>query len=338
MEWTDRGLVLAKGVFRENDVWLRVLFREHGTLMVSAFGGLRSRRRFVGCLDVLNVLECRVRENRGFQDLTEAVLVRGPGILRERPKAQGLAMNFLKLVDSAGFTRDLAPDILRLLEESLEILKGRDDLAANTSSLSLFFRLKFMAILGYAPDFLSCNLCARPLLDRSFFSVEEGAVLCPDCFAKSRAKHSGAWLEPSTLCLLQEARDTWPCQWAGMTQDAPQASPQLSQAAGQEALPCDAGGEDGPGTGCETRLVPLDAAAMGCGSVDESGCADDFDADEMAETARVLALAGKKDEAALAGLFAFLADRERKGASLCVDGMLSYHVGLAWDKGRYVRT
>ena len=362
MEWTDRGLVLAKGVFRENDVWLRVLFREHGVLMVSAFGGLKSKRRFVGCLDVMNVLECRVKERKGFHDLVEAVLLGGPGALRKKPKAQGLAMNFLKLVDSAGFTKDLSPEMLRLLEESLELLKADGDVpdapnvTANTAALSLFFRLKFMGLLGYASDFLSCGLCSKPLFARSFFSVEEGALLCSACFGQSHAGYQGAWLDPSTLCLLQEARDTWPSQWAGV-QDISQGAFALiagwsdtgPRAASRMTDVVNA--TDAMYAGPETRLLRLDGVDYSGGKLDPNdpasadpdslpdgfGGAGEFDADEMAETARVLARERARKRT-FVGLFAFLSEKERKQASLCIDGMLSYHVGLAWDKGRYVRT
>ena len=29
---------------------------------------------------------------------------------------------------------------------------------------------------------------------------------------------------------------------------------------------------------------------------------------------------------------------QRRAASQCIDGILAYHVGLAWEKGRFVRT
>ena len=84
MEWTDQALVLRMGAFRESDLWLKLLCREHGLLTLFAFGGSRSRRRFCGCLDVLNSLQCRVRSSKDgrFLNLEEAALVEGPRLLR----------------------------------------------------------------------------------------------------------------------------------------------------------------------------------------------------------------------------------------------------------------
>ena len=83
-EWADHALVLRIGHFRESDLWLKMLCRKHGLLTLFAFGGSRSRRRFCGCLDVLNSLHCRVKASgRGsFLNLEEAVLLGGPQSLR----------------------------------------------------------------------------------------------------------------------------------------------------------------------------------------------------------------------------------------------------------------
>ena len=76
-EWADHALVLRIGHFRESDLWLKMLCRKHGLLTLFAFGGSRSRRRFCGCLDVLNSLHCRVKTSGrgGFLNLEEAVLL-----------------------------------------------------------------------------------------------------------------------------------------------------------------------------------------------------------------------------------------------------------------------
>ena len=251
-EWSERGIVLAKGVFREYDVWLRVLFAEQGVVNVLAFGGLHSRRRFVGCLDLLNLLECRVKARGNYHYLTEAVLLKGPGKLRTRPSRQGLAMNLVKLVDAITVPQDRAAATLRLLTESLDLL-ARDSLSL---PLTFFFRLRLMALLGYAPDFLHCCLCRRPLEGKSFFCVEEGGPLCPSCQERfGGGRRTGAWLVLPTLALLQRVRNSDPLAWPE--------------------------GES-----------------------------------------------GEQD---------FIDPGQRRAASQCIDGILAYHVGLAWDRGRFVR-
>lgn len=318
MEWSDRGLVLARGVFREYDVWLRILFRQHGVQTVFAFGGQHSRRRFVGCLDLLNLLDCHVQEKGSYCCMTEAVLVRGPGALRARPGRQGLAMNFLRLTDSAAVTAEQSPAVLTLLEESLDLL-SRDQLP---DTMSLFFRLRLMAVLGYAPDFLRCCLCRRPLAGKSFFCVEEGGPMCESCRSRyGGRRQSGAWLQYPTLQLLQKVRASDPLSWPvpGM-----QAACTACGAAAQDPGSADQTDAAARLSGSQGADIPFDRTLPGttvCGqqAVPPGG-------------------SGTGSRTASAPGAPWLDSAQRRAASLCIDGMLAYHVGLAWEKGRYVRT
>ncbi len=101
MEWNDSAIVLHVGRFREADLWLKLLFRTHGVVTAFAFGGSRSRRRFCGCLDVLNTIACRVKRGRKGQYLTleEGVLERGPRSLRGQWAHFGMLMNCVRFLD-----------------------------------------------------------------------------------------------------------------------------------------------------------------------------------------------------------------------------------------------
>ncbi len=247
MEWNDTGIVLARGSFREADVWLRLLFRGSGVRTVFAFGGLHSRRRFVGCLDVFNELECRVKTSRDgrYEELCEAVLVRGPGSARTSRPALGVAANCLRLVDAAGVPREAGADAFQLARDLLALLgEGPPDAAMCT----LFFRLRFMGILGYAPELGQCMGCRAPRGAEAFFCIEEGGVLCSGCRAR-RAGVTGALISGPGLDTLEKGRRARPPAWPGLT----------------------------------------------------------------------------------------LSPRDRRGAAYCLDGMLRWHAGLAWERGRFVR-
>ncbi len=209
MEWCDTGLVLARGVFRENDVWLRLLCRDHGLETVFAFGGQRSRRRFAGCLDLLNILDVRVRTgSRGYADLCEAALVRGPGPLRSSPALLGTAANCVRLVEIAAVMPENAPAFFRLLEETLSLLGEQGD---GGGLLMPFFRLRVMTILGCGPEFRQCTRCRAPV-DAAFFSVREGGVLCSACRGLL-PPGPGAPLSAESLRALDRAARLWPSAW-----------------------------------------------------------------------------------------------------------------------------
>ncbi len=108
MEWNDSAIVLQVGRFREADLWLKLLFRNKGLVTAFAFGGSRSRRRFCGCLDVLNTISCRVKQGRQGQYLTleEGVLVRGPQKLRSEWASFGMLMNCVRFLDALPMAYD----------------------------------------------------------------------------------------------------------------------------------------------------------------------------------------------------------------------------------------
>ena len=126
MEWSDTALVLGVGRFRESDLWLRMLTRRHGIVSAFAFGGSRSRRRFCGCLDVLNSLQCRVRSSKDgrFLNLEEAALLQGPRLLRRNWQRMGLAANCLRFVEAMGVGEDAATEAFLLVEDLRAVLES----------------------------------------------------------------------------------------------------------------------------------------------------------------------------------------------------------------------
>ena len=117
MEWTDTALVLRVGRFRETDLWLRLLSCHRGVFSAFAFGGSRSRRRFCGCLDLLNTVSCRVKSTRNgsYLALQEGVLIRGPRRLRSDWRRLGIAMNCARFLETLGVTREGASAAFALL-------------------------------------------------------------------------------------------------------------------------------------------------------------------------------------------------------------------------------
>ena len=359
MEWSDRGLVLAKGVFREYDVWLRILFRQHGVQTVFAFGGLHSRRRFVGCLDLLNVLECHVQEKGSYHCMTEALLLRGPGFLRTRPGRQGLAMNFVRLVDSAAVSAEQSPAVLQLMEESLDLL-ARDPLP---EAMSVFFRLRLMAVLGYAPDFLHCCLCRRPLAGKSFFCVEEGGPMCDSCRTRfGGRRQNGAWLLYPTLQLLHMVRERDPLAWPmprivrdtvreharehalensrqGLVQDTvlPASQPSV-QLPGKPSLQAARGAGWNTAFDRQGQTGSVSSPAAFCDPAGPVCSPETADAAGASPGERLIGTVPETGQLQAPGAHWVLDAAQRRAASLCIDGMLAYHVGLAWERGRYVRT
>ena len=189
MEWTDQALVLRMGAFRESDLWLKLLCREHGLLTLFAFGGSRSRRRFCGCLDVLNSLQCRVRSSKDgrFLNLEEAALLQGPRLLRRNWQRMGLAANCLRFVEAMGVGEDAATEAFLLVEDLRAVLEAEK-----------------------APPVR----CGRTISEDALFVVDEGQLRCCSCrSSRFELERYGVEIPAQGLDLLRHVQQSFPSGW-----------------------------------------------------------------------------------------------------------------------------
>ena len=213
MEWTDQALVLRMGAFRESDLWLKLLCREHGLLTLFAFGGSRSRRRFCGCLDVLNSLQCRVRSSKDgrFLNLEEAALLQGPRLLRRNWQRMGLAANCLRFVEAMGVGEDAATEAFLLVEDLRAVLEAEK---APPVLLPLYFRLRLAGALGFAPNLGQCGRCGRTISEDALFVVDEGQLRCCSCrSSRFELERYGVEIPAQGLDLLRHVQQSFPSGW-----------------------------------------------------------------------------------------------------------------------------
>ena len=219
MESTERALVLKVGKFREHDAWVRLFSPGKGVFTGFAFGGLKSRRRFCGCLDVFNQVLFKVKTNPGRQGMVQllegTLLSSSPG-LRRNLDSLGMAFNCAKFFEAAQAWQDNAGQAYSLLLELIETLGCAE---SPPSLLPMYFRVRVAFDCGYAPDFTSCFGCGCELAHSGAgFDVRGGRAYCPDC---GRAfGNSCLWLSPETLALLDGIKRRNPGQWLGFTPSA----------------------------------------------------------------------------------------------------------------------
>lgn len=216
-EWKSRAIIIRLGHFRERDVWLRLILPERGLCTVFAFGGAVSRRRFCGCLDVLNELDCRIKAGAhgGYLALEEAALHSAPLRLRKDWQGMGALANCLCFAEAAGISVDNSREgygLIRNLRDLYEEGPLRSWLIPH------FFRLRLAAVNGYAPDFNACFRCGAKLSEKGLFLVDEGHCLCSDCAPAMSfmEKRRGLMLAEETLALLGAIQKGMPAEWPAL--------------------------------------------------------------------------------------------------------------------------
>ncbi|MFP5259782.1 MAG: DNA repair protein RecO [Acidobacteriota bacterium] len=212
MEFSEQALVLAVRRFREIDAWVRLLSPVRGVYTAFAFGGMKSRRRFLGCLDPLNHVQFKVRRTgyRGYHCLTEGRLLDSPRQLRTHPNRLGMAVNCLKFFEAVPIGPQSAAEAYALLREMLAALDAAE---APSPLFPLLFRARMTFMHGLLPVCGPCAVCGQTIGERgAVCHVEEGKIVCPAC----RGADGGVRLPlgGEALSLLRAAVGQDPVCWA----------------------------------------------------------------------------------------------------------------------------
>lgn len=211
MEFSDTALVLQLGTFREANIWLRLLSPERGLFSAFAFGGSRSRRRFVGCLDVFNEIGVRVSgsSRNSYLALREGVLLNGVARLRNDWFRYGTAVNCARFLQCFGVGSDGAAESHFLMRQTLTLLENADD---PPKLLPLFFRLRLAFDQGYALRTSGCHVCGAAFAgQRAWLVLGEGRIVCHACSRREQGQRLPLCAE--SMGVFEAVRSLVPSSW-----------------------------------------------------------------------------------------------------------------------------
>ncbi len=191
---------------------MTLLTERSGSVSVMARSARKSAKRFQGALEPFGVIDAEIVLGASeVGRLGSARLVRGfPAILASLP-AMAIAGRALELVRDATPPRESEPDLLEAVIELFEALCARPDESARVA-----FVIRYLALLGLAPQLESCGKCGKRPGDgrSSLFDPASGSIVC-------RACGGGPLLVPaSTRALMsQSIDDGWTRSLATWTHD-----------------------------------------------------------------------------------------------------------------------
>ena len=193
---------------------MRYLSPSKGVLTSFAFGGAISRRRFCGCLDVLNVVRLHVKSAKGgrYLQLNEGTLLRRHGTIATDLKRLGMAVNCLRFTEYVQAGPDNAQAAYALLVESLGVLESETVLP---EGFPQFYRAKMAFEQGYMPELKTCHVCGQDIHQKAFsyFKIDQGFVSCSQCGARGGLTLSVCGQAVGALDFLADSR---PGDWKGL--------------------------------------------------------------------------------------------------------------------------
>lgn len=204
MRHASRGIILAKENFSEADQYVQFLTRDWGVITALARSARKSKRRYVGGLDLFCHDEIFLRgapKERPY--LVELSVLNSFMGLRndlEKIMAAGRATQWVrKLADAA----TPMPGVYRLLGQTLALLE-KESGPERLGLLELVYRIRLLSSLGLKPRVQSCARCGSNQTGDAPFDVESGGIVCRICLSERHAPEM-PMLDPEERQLMEYA-------------------------------------------------------------------------------------------------------------------------------------
>lgn len=183
---STRAIVLSKEIFGEADCYIQFLTRDWGVVSLLAKSAKKSKRRFVGGLDLFCHDEIFVKgepRERGLL-LELSVLNAFTGIREhlERALTAGKITHWAKKLSSHSPPNPL---VYSLLGQTLALIE-KETSEDRLELITLIFKNKLLSELGLRPRFDQCAKCELPTDDAPLFDIASGGTLCRTCSGRSQ--------------------------------------------------------------------------------------------------------------------------------------------------------
>ncbi len=186
---SSKAIVLSREPFGEADLYVQFLTRDWGMLTVMAKSGRKSKRRYVGGLDLFCHDEIFIKgQPRDGIYLQELTVLNSFTALRDnldRLQVAGRAVQWIKRL--ANISTPL-PHVYSLLGQTLSLIEKESN-GARLEVLFFVFKLKLVDMLGIRPQVDSCAKCHGGFEGAVNFDFSSGGVLCRVCAPVSREEH-----------------------------------------------------------------------------------------------------------------------------------------------------
>ena len=175
MYLTVQGLVVRVTEYKERDVLLTLLTRDHGRITVKA-RGLRRRNnpQSVAC-QLLALSEFTLFEYKDTYLVNDVHVVELFQELRQDIRKLSLA-TYIAQVTSL-ISQEDSPS-MELQPLALNCLYGLSKLNIPEEKVKSVFELRCACLAGFMPDLHGCHVCGKPTAD--YFDISEGH---PECFS-----------------------------------------------------------------------------------------------------------------------------------------------------------
>lgn len=176
------GIVLKEIRYRDTSKIIRVYSREYGRISVMARGAYRPKSQLIANTQPFSYNDYNLNRGRNFFYLNQGNLINSFYYIRERMERVAYGSYMLELIEKSLPEEQEHEKIFLLLRKGLMVLEKLDK---DFIKFIISYELKFISFLGYKPYLHGCVLCENNNMGNIKFSIENGGIICTNCFRKS---------------------------------------------------------------------------------------------------------------------------------------------------------
>lgn len=177
-----QGIVLKEIRYKDTSKILKVYTKEYGKISVMARGAYRPKSKIIATTQPFSYSEYNLHKGRNFYYLNQGNLINSFYYIREKIERVAYGSYMLELIEKSLPEEQPHETLFLLLEKGLTIL---EKLEKDFLKFIVSYELKFISFLGYKPYLEACVLCENNSMKGIKFSVENGGIVCSNCFNKS---------------------------------------------------------------------------------------------------------------------------------------------------------
>lgn len=180
------GIVLKEMKYKETSKILTIYTEKLGKISVMAKGANRPSSRLIANTQVFSYNEFQLVRGRSFYYLSQGDIIDSNYNIREDMQRLIYGFYILELLEKSVPDEEENKKLFQLLKRGLEVLREGDSKLLN---IILAYELKFISFLGYKPYLSNCVLCNGTSGYRLKFSLENGGIICENCFSQDKFAH-----------------------------------------------------------------------------------------------------------------------------------------------------
>ena len=172
------AIILKRNAWKENDSKVIVYSLEKGKLELVARGTKKILSKLASHLEPITLSDLMVIKGRQVDYVGTAISEENFQSIKSNLDKIFLVGEVINLFDSLVKDQEKDPQLFYLLRDFLFLANSKN----KTEQLSLAFKIKLIAVLGYAPNFDDCIVCGgKSISENSVFDFAKGGVVCERC-------------------------------------------------------------------------------------------------------------------------------------------------------------